>query len=110
GVIPANAVLPPRNERVQDWNALTPEQKKLFARFMEVYAGYLTYTDFQIGRVINYLKENNLLENTIVYAIIGDNGASKEGTLEGVITPRTNPARTKTQADFLKKNLENIDS
>jgi arylsulfatase len=110
GVIPANAQLPLRNPRVQEWNSLSADQKKLFARFMEVYAGYLTYTDFQIGRLINYLKENNLLENTIIYAVIGDNGASKEGTLEGVITPRTNSARTKTQADFLKKNIENIDS
>jgi arylsulfatase A-like enzyme len=110
GIVPAYAQLPPRNPRVQEWNALTADQKKLFARFMEVYAGYLTYTDYQIGRVINYLKENNLLENTIVYAIIGDNGASKEGTLEGVITPRTNSARTKTEVDFLKTNLTNIDS
>ena len=110
GIVPAYAQLPPRNARVQEWNSLSADQKKLFARFMEVYAGYLTYTDYQIGRVVNYLKENNLLENTIVYAIIGDNGASKEGTLEGVITPRTNPSRTKTEADFLKTNLQNIDS
>jgi arylsulfatase len=110
GIVPAYAQLPPRNARVQEWNNLSADQKKLFARFMEVYAGYLTYTDYQIGRVVNYLRENNLLENTIVYAIIGDNGASKEGTLEGVITPRTNPARTKTEADFLKTNLQNIDS
>ena len=110
GIVPAYAQLPPRNPRVQEWNTLTADQKKLFARFMEVYAGYLTYTDFQIGRIINYLRENNLLENTVVYAIIGDNGASKEGTLEGVITPRTNPAKTTTQTAFLKVNLGNIDS
>lgn len=110
GIVPAYAQLPPRNARVQEWNSLSADQKKLFARFMEVYAGYLTYTDYQIGRVVNYLKENNLLENTIVYAIIGDNGASKEGTFEGVITPGTNPSRTKTEADFLKTNLQNIDS
>jgi len=110
GIVPAYAQLPPRNPRVQEWNTLTADQKKLFARFMEVYAGYLTYTDFQIGRIINYLRENNLLENTVVYAIIGDNGASKEGTLEGVITPRTNPAKTRSQAEFLKTNLGNIDS
>ena len=110
GIIPANAQLPARNSRVQEWNSLTADQKKLFARFFEVYAGYLTYTDFQIGRLINYLKENNLLENTIVYAIIGDNGASKEGTVEGSITPRTNSARTRTEADYLQTNLINIDS
>jgi len=110
GVVPAYAQLPPRNPRIQAWNSLTADQKKLFARFMEVYAGYLTYTDFQIGRLINHLKENNLLENTLVFVIIGDNGASKEGTFEGTIEPRKNPARKKTEADYLKTNLEDIDS
>jgi len=110
GIVPSNAQLPERNPRVQPWNSLSADQKKLFARFMEVYAGYLTYTDFQIGRLINYLKESNLLNNTIVFVIIGDNGASKEGTFEGVIEPRTNPAREKSQAEYLKANLEDIDS
>jgi arylsulfatase A-like enzyme len=110
GIIPAYAQLPARNARIEAWSSLSADQQKLYARFMEVYAGYLTYTDFQIGRVVNYLRENNLLENTLVFVIIGDNGASKEGTTEGVITPRTNPARLKSKEDFLKKNLENIDS
>ncbi len=110
GVVPANAQLPPRNPRVPAWNSLTADQKKLFERFMEVYAGYFSYTDYQIGRVINYLRENNLLDNTIVYVIIGDNGASKEGTQEGTIEPKTNPARTTSEADYLKVNLADIDS
>ncbi|UAY52039.1 arylsulfatase [Ferruginibacter albus] len=110
GVVPSYAQLPPRNSRVPAWNSLTEDQKKLFERFFEVYAGYLTYTDYQIGRLINYLKENNLLDNTLVYVIIGDNGASKEGTNEGVIEPKTNSARTKTEAEYLKANLEDIDS
>jgi arylsulfatase len=110
GVVPASAQLPPRNPRVPAWNTLSADQKKLFERFFEVYAGYFTYTDYQIGRVINYLRDNNLLENTIVYVIVGDNGASKEGTLEGTIEPKTNPARTTSEADFLKVNLADIDS
>ncbi len=110
GYIPANAKLPPRNSRIAAWDSLTPEQKKLFERFFEVYAGYLTYTDYQIGRLINYLKENNLLNNTLVYVIQGDNGASKEGTTEGTIEPKTNSTRTQTEADYLKNNLQDIDS
>ena len=110
GYIPANAKLPARNSRIPAWDSLSPKQKKLFARFFEVYAGYLTYTDYQIGRLINYLKENNLLNNTLVYVIEGDNGASKEGTTEGTIEPKTNPARTQTEADYLKKNLQDIAS
>jgi arylsulfatase len=77
---------------------------------MEVYAGYLTYTDFQIGRLINYLKENNLLDNTLVFVIVGDNGASKEGTSEGSIEPRSNSPHSKTEEAYLKVNLQDIDS
>lgn len=86
GVIPANAVLPERNALVTDWKKLTPEQKKVYAKFMEVYAGFLTYTDYEIGRVINYLKETNQFDNTVIFVAIGDNGASKEGTLQGTIS------------------------
>ncbi|MFV5687286.1 arylsulfatase [Flavobacterium sp. ZT3R25] len=86
GVIPANAILPERNPLIADWKKLTPDQKKVYARFMEVYAGYLTYTDHEIGRVVNHLKETNQLENTLIFVAIGDNGASKEGTLQGTIS------------------------
>src|ERR1700691_5206712 len=85
GVIPANAVLPDRNPNIKAWDSLTPEEQKLYARFFEVYAGYLTYTDFEVGRLINHLKEINQLDNTLVFVMLGDNGASKEGTLNGVI-------------------------
>lgn len=85
GVIPANAVLPERNPIIPAWNTLTPEQRKLYARFFEVYAGYLTYTDYQVGRVISKLKELHQLDNTLIFVLIGDNGASKEGTQFGAI-------------------------
>lgn len=83
GVIPANAILPDRNPSINAWNKLSPDERKLYARFMEVYAGYLTYTDHEISRVINHLKEINQLDNTLVFVLIGDNGASKEGSLNG---------------------------
>jgi arylsulfatase len=85
GVIPANAVLPDRNQDIKAWDTLSPDEKKLYERFMEVYAGYLTYTDFEVGRLINHLKEIGQLDNTLVFVIIGDNGASKEGTLNGTV-------------------------
>ena len=85
GIIPASTQLPERNPQVAAWNSLTADEKKVYARFMEVYAGYLTYTDFVVGRLINYLKESNQLDNTVVLVILGDNGASKEGTFHGVI-------------------------
>jgi len=83
GVIPADAKLPDRNPDIKAWNQLSENEKKLYSRFMEVYAGYLTYTDYEVGRLINHLKEINQLDNTLVFLMIGDNGASKEGTLNG---------------------------
>ena len=85
GVIPANAILPDRNPDIKAWDSLTPDEKNLYARFMEVYAGYLTYSDFEIGRLINHLKETGQLDNTLIFISIGDNGASKEGTLNGTV-------------------------
>src|ERR1035438_9106922 len=85
GVIPHDAKLPDRNPDIKAWDQLSPDEKQLYARFMEVYAGYLTYTDYEVGRLINHLKEINQLDNTLVFISIGDNGASKEGTLNGDI-------------------------
>ncbi|WP_348796953.1 arylsulfatase [Flavobacterium adhaerens] len=107
GVIPANAVLPERNAIIAAWNKLTPDQKKVYARFMEVYAGYLTYTDYEIGRVVNYLKETNQLDNTLIFVAIGDNGASKEGTQVGTIS-QSLFAQGATDEQNLKSNLEKI--
>jgi arylsulfatase A-like enzyme len=109
GIIPANAQLPARNPNIKAWNTLSGDQKKLYARFMEVYAGYLTYTDFQVGRLISYLKQIGQLDNTIVFVIIGDNGASKEGTLHGDID-RSLFSRPLPDEDAIKYNLDKIDA
>jgi arylsulfatase A-like enzyme len=85
GVIPANAKLPERNPNVKAWNTLSLDEKKLYARFMEVYAGYLEYTDYEVSRLVNHLKEINQLDNTIFFVVLGDNGASKEGSFLGTI-------------------------
>lgn len=107
GIIPANAVLPERNPAVPAWSSLSPDERRLYARFMEVYAGYLTYTDFEVGRLINYLKEAGLLDNTIVFVVLGDNGASKEGSLHGVIN-KSLFARTTPDIEAVKANLDSI--
>jgi arylsulfatase len=108
GVIPANAILPDRNPNIVAWDKLTPDEQKLYARFMEVYAGYLTYTDFEIGRLVNHLKETGQLDNTLIFISIGDNGASKEGTLNGEIDL---PLFGKpiSEQEHTKYNLKKID-
>jgi arylsulfatase len=74
---------------------------------MEVYAGYLTYTDYEVGRLINHLKEINQLDNTLVFISIGDNGASKEGTLNGDID-RSLFGKPLPEQDNIKYNLGKI--
>ena len=83
GVIPANAKLTPWPDSVPKWDTLSPETKKMFARQAEVYAGYLAYADYEIGRVIQAVEDMGKLDNTLIIYIGGDNGASPEGTTLG---------------------------
>ena len=108
GVIPTNAILPDRNPNIEAWDKLTPDEQKLYARFMEVYAGYLTYTDFEIGRLVNHLKEIGQLDNTLIFISIGDNGASKEGTLNGEID-RPLFGKPVSEQEHIQYNLKKID-
>jgi len=85
GLLPKGTKLPARQPGVQEWNSLSADEKKVYARFMEVYAAYLSYTDHEIGRLVDYLKEIDQLNNTAIFLIIGDNGGSKEGTYGGTI-------------------------
>ncbi len=83
GVIPADAANNPRPAGVPAWDSLSADQKKLYAHFMEVYAGVLAYQDEQVGRVIDELQRMGQLDNTLVMFIEGDNGASAEGGAGG---------------------------
>jgi len=83
GLIPRNAKLPPLQTGIKPWKSLSADEKKVYARFFEVYAAYLSYTDFEIGRIVNYLRQIDQLNNTAIFLIIGDNGGSKEGTYTG---------------------------
>jgi arylsulfatase A-like enzyme len=107
GFIPADAILPDRNPDIKPWDQLSADEKRLYARFMEIYAGYLTYTDFEVGRLINHLKELNQLDNTLVFIMIGDNGASKEGTLNGDID-RPLFGKNLTEGENITYNLTKI--
>lgn len=103
GVIPASAKLPERNDFIKAWKDLPEEEKKLYARFMEVYAGFLEYTDYQIGRLVDFLRASGDLENTAIFVIIGDNGGSKEGSEYGVTTKRITFGNDSiTRADYRK--------
>jgi arylsulfatase A-like enzyme len=83
GVIPANAKLTPRPDGLPAWNSLNADQKKLYARMMEVFAAYGSHCDYEMGRVIDAVKQLPDADNTVFIYIAGDNGASAEGGIEG---------------------------
>ena len=84
GVIPANTQLTARPKEFPGWYSLNADQKRLYARMMEVYAGSLAYVDYNIGRVIKAVEDAGELDNTLIIYEMGDNGASGEGTLQGL--------------------------
>jgi arylsulfatase A-like enzyme len=83
GVVPANTQLTKRPEQIPAWDSLSADQKRLYAHMMEVYAGALSYADNQTGRVIDAVRDSGQANNTLVFFLMGDNGASAEGTLQG---------------------------
>ncbi|MBF7729098.1 arylsulfatase [Pseudomonas sp. N040] len=84
GIIPANAVLPPRNPGVAAWDSLTPEQRKVYSRLQEVYAGFLDHADHNLGRLFAALDAMQLRDNTLIL-LVSDNGASQEGLQNGAM-------------------------
>jgi arylsulfatase A-like enzyme len=90
GVIPEDAELTARHDEIPAWDDMDPELIPVLEREMEVYAGFLEHTDAQVGRLIDTLEDLEVLDDTIVYYIIGDNGASAEGTLQGAFNEMAN--------------------
>lgn len=83
GVIPQDCQLTQRHPEIPAWDSVSAGMKPVLARQMEVYAGFLEHTDHQVGRLIDALKDLDILDDTLIYVIIGDNGASAEGSLQG---------------------------
>lgn len=106
GVVPANTVLPPADKDVRKWSDLTADEKKLAIRHFEVYAGFLAQTDYEIGRLVNYLKKIGQLDNTLIYLSIGDNGASKAGANIGRVKIYD---ASLTNEQKLQQSLKDID-
>jgi arylsulfatase len=83
GIIPADAVLTARPAEIPAWNETPEKMRPIFSREMEVYAGFLEHVDHHLGRLIDALADLEVLDDTLIYYIIGDNGASAEGTPNG---------------------------
>jgi arylsulfatase len=105
GVVPREAELSRHDPDVQDWNTLSADEKKLYSRMMEVFAGFMTHTDYHYGRLFSFLKSIGEWENTIVL-FISDNGASAEGGPHGSVNENK---FFNNVPDSLEENLAKIE-
>lgn len=85
GVVPQDAQLTERPQEIPAWDSLSADEKRLYARMMEVFAAFTAQTDFEIGRLLDHLRETGQFDNTLVLYTVGDNGASAEGGLQGTV-------------------------
>ena len=89
GIVPQNTILAPKPDAIKDWDKLTADEKKLFAHQMEVFAAFGAYTDYQVGKLHDAVDSLGELNNTLFIYILGDNGASGEGSMNGMFNEMT---------------------
>ncbi len=89
GIVPENTKLAPKPTDIKDWETLSADEKKLFTKQMEVYAGFAEQTDYEIGRLVAALEDLGVMSNTVFILIAGDNGASAEGQMNGMYSEMT---------------------
>jgi arylsulfatase A-like enzyme len=108
GVIPADAELTARPEEIPAWDDMPDELKPVLARQMEVYAGFLEHVDHNLGRLVDSLAELEILDDTLIYYVIGDNGASGEGTVQGTFNEllSLNGAGDLETTEFMASRIE----
>jgi arylsulfatase len=89
GIVPPNTKLAAKPADIKDWESLSANEKKLFCRQMEVFAGFCEHTDYEFGRVVTALEDLGIFENTVIIFIAGDNGSSAEGQMNGMFSEMT---------------------
>jgi len=112
GVIPAGAELTARPAEIPAWDDIDPALKPVLIRQMEVYAGFMEHTDYQVGRLVDALEDLGILEDTLVYYIVGDNGASAEGTINGTFNEyfTLNGASAMESVEFMVSRVDEFGS
>jgi arylsulfatase len=106
GVVPKGTKLAPKPEAIPDWESLSGDEKRLFARQAEVFAAYIEMTDHEIGRVIEAVDATGELENTFVILIYGDNGTSAEGGRSGMFSEMTYFNGVQEKVEDMLKHLD----
>jgi arylsulfatase len=107
GVIPANTKLTPRPKEIPAWDGMSAEQKRLFERQMETFAGFAEHTDAEVGRLVTQLEKIGALDNTLFFYIVGDNGSSAEGGPEGTYNEMMALNGIVGKADQMMAHIEN---
>ncbi len=112
GVIPQDAELTARPAEIPAWDEIDPALKPVLIRQMEVYAGFMEHTDHHIGRVIDAIEDLGILDDTLIYYIVGDNGASAEGTVHGTFNEyfTLNGASAMESVEFMASKMEEFGS
>ena len=108
GIIPADTKLTPRHEQIEAWDSLSADQKKVYERMMEVYAAALAHCDYQMGRIIDAIDELGALDNTLIIYIQGDNGASAEGSAQGLLNEMTFFNNIKEPFDEVLRRMDEL--
>jgi arylsulfatase A-like enzyme len=108
GVIPKGSKLTPRPPEIPAYDSLTPDQKKIAARLMEAFAAYTAQTDYEIGRILDALEQVDQLHNTLVFCILGDNGASMEGGVRGSFNELASLAGDDPPPELILQHLDEI--
>lgn len=110
GVVPKDCPLSARPKEVPSWDEMPEAFKPVLRREMEVYAGFMEYTDHQVGRVLDMLKKLDILEDTLVFYIIGDNGASAEGNVNGCFNEMSyfNGLQQFETAEYLQARIDKL--
>jgi arylsulfatase len=107
-VIPANCQLTERHKEIPAWDQLNQDEKTTAAALMEAYAGFAEHTDYQVGRLLNTIEEMGELDNTLIFYILGDNGASGEGGIQGSLNEMAALNGVPDTTENILKNLETI--
>ena len=110
GIVPPEAELTARPDEIPAWDDMPDDLKPVLARQMEVYAGFLEHTDHHVGRVVDAIEELGVLDDTLVYTIIGDNGASAEGTPAGCFNEMVvlNGASALETTEFMASRIDDF--
>lgn len=108
GVIPESCELTARHVEIPAWEHMPSELRPLLCRQMEIYAGFMSHTDFHVGRIIDALERQGVLGDTLVYCIIGDNGASAEGGIQGLYNEASFFNEVPESPEFLLSHLDDL--